>query len=59
MNTDFFVQRGAEGAKHFNHGFNRQAAEEMDFYFYFAENESAVVLLKVSPGRRMVEGKLV
>jgi hypothetical protein len=57
MNTDLFVQRGAEGAKHFNHGFNRQDAEETDFYF--AENESVVMLLKVSPGRRMVEGKLV
>jgi hypothetical protein len=27
--------------------------------FYFAENDRTVVLLKVSPGRRMVEGKLV
>ena len=27
--------------------------------FYFVENENMVVLLKVFPGRRMVEGKLV
>jgi hypothetical protein len=33
MNTDYFVQRGAEGAKHFNRGFNRQDAAEADFLF--------------------------
>ena len=48
-------------SRHFQPRTGRKDAKifYLEWVLYFAENESTVELLKVSPGRRMVEGKLV